>query len=60
MISPEVRALLVCPVDYSALDDAEDALACPRCGRRYPIHDGIPNMIPDDATAPETPSTGGE
>jgi len=48
MINPELRALLVCPVDHSPLDDGEDALECPCCGRRYPIVDGIPDMVPDE------------
>ena len=48
MLQPELRALLVCPVDHHALDDDGDALRCPQCGRRYPIVDGIPHMVPDE------------
>lgn len=48
---PIWRELLVCPVDHAALDDCDGALCCTRCGRRYPIEDGLPNMIPEDADA---------
>ena len=55
-IDPELRALLVCPVDHAELRDEADALACTRCGRRYPVEDGIPNMVPDE----EMPGTARE
>ena len=32
---------LVCPDDQTALTEAPDVLACPTCGRHYPIRDGI-------------------
>ena len=55
MINPALRALLVCPVDYGALADDESALVCTRCGRRYPVEDGIPNMVPDEETETANP-----
>jgi uncharacterized protein YbaR (Trm112 family) len=48
MIDPELRALLVCPVDHAALRDEPDSLVCTVCARRYPIVDGIPVMIVDE------------
>jgi len=53
MTDLEWRALLVCPVDHSPLEESEDALACPRCGRRYPIVDGIPDMVPEEVASGE-------
>jgi hypothetical protein len=47
-LNPDLRAMLVCPVDRQPLRDEPEALICTACGRRYPIVDGIPNMIPDD------------
>lgn len=38
---------LVCPVDRAALTPDDDALHCTRCGRSYPIVDGIPNFRRD-------------
>ena len=54
MIAAELRALLVCPVDHQPLRDDENALVCTCCGRRYPIVDGIPVMLPEEATPAAT------
>lgn len=40
---------LVCPVCFAALDFSEDAVVCTGCGRRYPVIDGIPALIPQRA-----------
>jgi uncharacterized protein YbaR (Trm112 family) len=42
-------ALLVCPVDRAPVDRDGSVLVCPRCGRRYPIRDGIPVMLAQEA-----------
>lgn len=49
MIDSDLRALLVCPLDHGELADDDGALRCTRCDRRYPVEDGIPRMIPDEA-----------
>lgn len=51
MIDPSLRALLVCPVDHAELEDsvADARLVCTACGRRYPVVDGIPVMLVDEA-----------
>lgn len=56
MIDPELRALLVCPADHGELtDDVEGSrLVCTVCRRRYPVVDGIPVMLVDEAESPET------
>ena len=57
--------ILCCPLDKSELelesiheDDEEileGRLVCTECGEKYPIEDGIPNLLPpdmrDEATA---------
>ena len=48
VISPELLAILVCPVDKQDLRLEGDHLVCTSCGRSYPIEDGIPNMLVDD------------
>ena len=51
--------VLCCPMDKSELElevddraDDEEILAgtlvCSECGERYPIEDGIPNLLPPD------------
>lgn len=47
-IDPALLALLVCPVDKQPVRLEQETLVCEVCGRRYPIVDGIPNMLVDD------------
>lgn len=47
-IDPALLALLVCPVDKRPVRLDGETLVCAVCGRRYPIVDGIPNMLVDD------------
>ena len=48
IIDSELLALLVCPVDHAELNLTESMLVCTKCGRSYPIVDGIPNMVVDE------------
>jgi len=51
LIPPLLAEILVCPVDHGQL--SEDAVAsrleCASCGRRYPVRDGIPVMLVEEA-----------
>jgi uncharacterized protein YbaR (Trm112 family) len=47
-ISPELFAILVCPIDKQAVRAEGDELVCTSCGRRYKIENGIPNMLVDE------------
>ncbi len=51
LIHPDLAAVLVCPVDKGELVEDLDAsrLVCSRCNRRYPVRDGIPVMLIDEA-----------
>lgn len=48
-VSPDLLAILVCPLDKGRLRSERDVLVCTVCGRRYPVEDGIPNMLVEDA-----------
>jgi uncharacterized protein YbaR (Trm112 family) len=48
VISPDLLAVLVCPVDKANVQLEGNELVCSLCGRRYPIIDGVPNMLVDD------------
>jgi uncharacterized protein YbaR (Trm112 family) len=51
LIDAELAAILVCPVDKADLteDEEEARLVCTECGRRYPVREGIPIMLVDEA-----------
>jgi uncharacterized protein len=51
LIDPMLAEVLVCPVDKADLtEDVEAArLECTECGRRYPVRDGIPIMLVEQA-----------
>lgn len=52
----EVLELIVCPVCYGQLSLQHSApgetIMCNRCGRKYPIEDGIPILLESRASAP--------
>jgi uncharacterized protein YbaR (Trm112 family) len=56
MIDPDLMAILVCPKCHSTLteDEAAAELVCssPACGLAYPVRDGIPVLLVDDARSP--------
>ncbi|MBI3210199.1 MAG: Trm112 family protein [Candidatus Solibacter usitatus] len=47
----ELLEILICPACRSdlVLQDAESGLKCTQCRRVYPIRDGIPVMLIDEA-----------
>ena len=49
-IDPDFLALLVCPACKSDLTLREERLVCAECGRAYPIRDGFPVLLIDEAT----------
>ncbi len=53
MIDARLLEILACPLCKTPVRLEADRLVCERCGRRYPIRDGIPVMLVEEA---ETPS----
>ncbi|MPY78666.1 MAG: Trm112 family protein [Actinophytocola sp.] len=58
-LDEQLLEILACPSpDHAPLtrgtpDDPEaDALTCTECGRHYPVKDGIPVLLLDEATEP--------
>lgn len=62
MIDPELLEILACPACDSRppvkLDEAGSCLVCTECGRRYPIRDGIPVMLVEEAELPAAGASG--
>jgi len=54
-VDAELLRILVCPNDRGDLDELEDeqVLVCRSCGYRYPVRDGIPVMLIDEADKPD-------
>ncbi|PKO60402.1 MAG: hypothetical protein CVU24_13090 [Betaproteobacteria bacterium HGW-Betaproteobacteria-18] len=50
-LSPELVAILVCPQCKGTLtlEPAETGFICPACRLRYPVREGIPVMLVDEA-----------
>ena len=49
LIDPELLAILACPVDHAPVREEPAHLVCTNCGRRYPVRDGIPVMLVEEA-----------
>ena len=51
LIKKELMDILVCPMDKADLVEEESSsqLRCVKCGRLYPVRDGIPIMLIDEA-----------
>jgi uncharacterized protein len=56
-LDAQLLEILACPsADHAPLragspsDPAADALTCTQCGRVYPVRDGIPVLLLDEAT----------
>jgi glycosyltransferase involved in cell wall biosynthesis/SAM-dependent methyltransferase/uncharacterized protein YbaR (Trm112 family) len=46
--NPSLSAMnIVCPVCRNELDAGDLSFDCAACGRKYPINDGIPLLVPD-------------
>jgi uncharacterized protein YbaR (Trm112 family) len=56
-VDAELLAILACPVDKQPVTRAGDYLVCGDCQRHYPIRDGIPVMLIDEALTPEQAAT---
>jgi hypothetical protein len=58
LVDPELLARLVCPECRTPVQQMVDreALRCKTCRRIYPIRDGFPVMLPDEAKIDEAKS----
>lgn len=54
LIDATLAEVLVCPADKADLvEDVEnEQLVCTNCGRRYPVREGIPIMLIEEAEVP--------
>ena len=55
MIHPDLLEILRCPMDphrQTRLREESNHLVCPSCGIKYPIKDGFPVMVVEEAELP--------
>lgn len=54
LIDPALLEIMQCPADAGPLSEQHDpdALVCGDCRRQYPVRDGIPVMLVDEALPP--------
>jgi hypothetical protein len=50
LLHPLLKELLVCPQSRGELEERADGLFCAQSGLLYPIRDGIPVMLVEEAT----------
>lgn len=51
MLRAELLELLACPSDdHAPLREDGDTLVCTHCASRFPVRDGIPVLLIDEAT----------
>ena len=55
-IPEELMAILVCPECKGPLEDRGDTLWCAQCRLEYPVREGIPIMLPEEARRPDEES----
>ncbi len=56
MIDKELLAILACPACQADVQLKGERIICTKCGRRYPIKNGIPIMLIDEALKDEEDS----
>ena len=52
-MDPEFLKRLACPKCKTALSLKDAKLTCGTCGRRYPVRDGVPVLLVDEAEQPK-------
>lgn len=45
----ELLKILACPACKADVELKENKIVCTKCGRKYPIREGIPIMLIDEA-----------
>jgi uncharacterized protein YbaR (Trm112 family) len=51
-LDPALLAIIVCPACHGGLAEQGEELVCRSCGLAYPVRDGIPVLLVDEARKP--------
>jgi uncharacterized protein YbaR (Trm112 family) len=52
MIDPKLLEILACPACGGDVQEKDQRIVCLKCGRQYPIKNGIPVLLADQAQLP--------
>ena len=52
MIDPKLLEILACPACGGDVSLKSEKIVCLKCGRKYPIKNGIPVLLADQAEQP--------
>ena len=55
-VDTSLLEILACPEDKQPIVKMDDKIVCTQCGKRYPIRDGIPVMLMDEAEEGPVPT----
>ncbi len=53
VLSKELIEIMVCPDCRGKVTEADGFVVCSSCGKKYPIRDGIPIMLINEAISSE-------
>lgn len=54
LLDKDLLDILACPACRADVRLEGDRIVCTSCGRRYPVRDGIPIMLVEEAEEPST------
>ena len=60
MIDEKLLEILACPACQAPVRLEEDEIVCSGCARRYPIREGIPIMLIEEAETPADATSAAE
>ncbi len=49
MVDQSLLDILACPACKADVKLVEDKIICQKCGKKYPVKDGVPVMLVDEA-----------
>lgn len=49
MIDEKLLSILACPACQGDVELKEEKIVCRKCGRKYPVKNGVPIMLVDQA-----------
>ena len=49
MIDKDLLEILACPACKGDVEQRDEKIVCIQCNRKYPIKDGVPIMLVDEA-----------